>query len=122
MAVLIQTMMTIQHMAGLLPWNCVLLALAVHLETECMEKGASPEDPWLFSLQTNNPSNAKRKAYTILRDDVWESSEFKRINNGLIGTHSLRKYPSTHAHRNGCSRDDVAFCGRWKRRTEQVDT
>jgi len=45
---------------------CVLLPLAVHLETECMEKGASPEDPWLFSLQTNNPSNAKRKAYTII--------------------------------------------------------
>jgi len=44
------------------------------------------------------------------------------MNNGLIGTHSLRKYPSTHARRNGCSRDDVAFRGRWKRRTEQVDT
>ena len=101
---------------------CVLLALAVHLETECMEQGASPENPWVFSLQTNNPSNAKRKAYTILRDDVWESSEFKRMNNGLIGTHSLRKYPSTHARRNGCSRDDVAFRGCWKRRTEQVDT
>jgi len=56
-----------------------------------MEQGASPENPWVFSLQTNNPSNAKRKAYTILHDDVWESSEFKRMNNSLIGTHSLRK-------------------------------
>ena len=45
------------------------------------------------------------------------------MNNGLMGTcNSLRNHPSTNARRNSCSRDDVAFHGRWKRRTEQVDT
>jgi hypothetical protein len=31
--------------ASMLQDYCVLLALAVHLETECMEQGASPENP-----------------------------------------------------------------------------
>ena len=92
----------------------------------CMEQGTSPENPVVFSLRTNNPSNARRQAYTILGDDVWEKPrcEFKQMNNGfLLGKFSsLRNHPSTHARRNRCSRDDVASHGRWKRRTEQVDT
>ena len=73
-------------------------------------------------LGTNKPDNAKNKAYRILQDHVWKKDEFVRLNNGPIGTHSLRKFPSTHARRNGCSRDDISSRGRWKRSKEQVDT
>ena len=35
---------------------------------------------------------------------------------GPVGTHSLRKFPSTFARRNGCSKDDVDARGRWQRK------
>jgi hypothetical protein len=38
-------------------------ALAIHLETEGMESGAAPQNPYLFSLGINTPDNAKNKAY-----------------------------------------------------------
>ena len=89
----------------------------------CSNHGSSLENDWVFPLGTDNPWNAKNKAYRILRDEVWSGSEFNKLGIiGLIGTHSLRKYPSTHARRNGCSRDDIDFRGRWKRHTKQVGT
>ena len=100
---------------------CVLLTLAVHLETS-IESSVSQTSRFVFDIQTDSPKNAKNRAYRILRDDVWAKSEFEKVVTGLIGTHSLRKYPSTHAQRNGCSRDDIDFRGRWKRHTRQVDT
>ena len=110
-------------MGAMDPQYCVLLNLAIHLETEGMSNGSSLENDWVFPLGTDNPRNAKNKAYRILRDEVWSGSEFNKLGIiGLIGTHSLRKYPSTHARRNGCSRDDIDFRGRWKRHTKQVDT
>ena len=102
-------------MGAMDPQYCVLLNLAIHLETEGMSNGSSLENDWVFPLGTDNPWNAKNKAYRILRDEVWSGSEFNKLGIiGLIGTHSLRKYPSTHARRNGCSRDDIDFRGRWK--------
>ena len=76
----------------------------------------------LLFIGPDNPDNAKNKANRILQDHVWEKDEFVRLNNGPIGTHSLRKFPSTHARRNGCSRDDISSRGFWKQSKEQVDT
>ena len=78
---------------------CVLLTLAVHLETS-IESSVSQTSRFVFDIQTDSPQNAKNRAYWILRDDVWAKSEFEKVVTGLIGTHSLRKYPSTHAQRN----------------------
>jgi hypothetical protein len=38
---------------------------------------------------------------------------------GPVGTHSLRKYPSTRARQTGCSKDDVDNRGRWRKRRIQ---
>ena len=86
-----------------------------------MDRGASPENPWVFPLETNNPIVAKKRAYEILKEE-WNNGEFQRLNSGPIGTHSLRKYPSTYSRRCGCSRDDTDFRGRWKRTKKQIDT
>jgi len=79
--------------------------LAIHLETEGMSlqwQLTGPENDWVFPLAWKPPiilaPNAKNKAYRILHDEVWSGSEFNKLSIiGLIGTHSLRKYPSTHA-------------------------
>ena len=99
---------------------CVLLGLAIHLET-WIESGKA-NNAYVFDLGTNNPENAKSKVARILKNDVWGKAEFHLIDAEPIGTHSLRKYPSTYARNNGCSRDDVDHRGRWKRRQQQVDT
>jgi hypothetical protein len=100
---------------------CVLLSnLAVHLETS-IESSVSQTSRFVFDIQTDSPQNTKNRAYRIQQDDVWAKSEFEKVVTGLIGTHSLLKYPSTHARRNGYSRDDIDFCGRCKRSTRQVD-
>ena len=39
----------------------------------------------------------------------------------MVGTHSIRKFASTHARRSGCSRDDLNVCGQWKRFKQMVD-
>jgi len=71
----------------------------------CSNHGSSLENDWVFPLAWKPPiilaPNAKNKAYRILHDEVWSGSEFNKLSIiGLIGTHSLRKYPSTHAWRN----------------------
>ena len=99
----------------------VLLSMSIHLETESMDRGASPENPWVFPLETNNPIVAKKRAYEILKEE-WNNGEFQRLNSGPIGTHSLRKYPSTYSQQCGCSRDNIDFRGRWKRTKKQIDT
>ena len=100
--------------------HCVLPTLAVHIETS-IKISVSQTSRFVFDNQTDSPQNGKNRAYRILRDDVWAKSEFEKVVTGLIGTHSLHKYPLTHAQRNGCSRDDIDFHGRWKRHTRQVD-
>ena len=45
---------------------CVLLALAIHLETEGMKSGAAPQNPYVFSLGTNTPDNAKNNIVNVL--------------------------------------------------------
>jgi hypothetical protein len=77
---------------------CVLLGLAVYLET-CMES------PFLFGVDgIDDPVALKKKASDFLRDNVYKNDEFiPALSTGKLGTHSVRKFGSTHARRNGAS-------------------
>jgi len=57
-------------MGAMDPQYCVLLNLAIHLETEGMSNGSSLENDWVFPLGTDNPRNAKNKAYRIIDVDL----------------------------------------------------
>ena len=92
---------------------CILLALGIFLEV-WTEAGDGLANPYLFG-NTGNPETTKTRLYEILKN-VWDSNEFERLAEGPIGTHSLRKFPSTQARRNGCSKDDVDSRGRWRKR------
>ena len=97
---------------------CILLALAEFLETN--------EDPssFLFGIdREEDPKALKKKASDVLKFVVLTSGEFQlTIPSGLLGTHSVRKFASTRARRNGASRDDVDSRGRWRKRKRQSDT
>ncbi len=54
-------------------------------------------------------------------DKLFASSHFKAVRTGKLGTHSLRKGPSTYASRFGFLRNWIFLCGCWWSNKKQVD-
>ena len=90
------------------PDYCILAGLAIYLEY-WMEHSGGIRSKFLFSddVDDSTPKRTKDCFHSTLKRDVYNNPEFEAARHGPIGTHSLRKYPSTHAHKNGCLRDDV---------------
>ena len=101
---------------------CVHVSLANHLET-FLSSGLGDTSRFVFSISDglNGPARTKDKAYSILKS-IFSSDEFSQSSLGKLGTHSIRKLPSTYARQNGCGRDDIDCRGRWKKGKRQVDT
>jgi HEPN domain-containing protein len=95
------------------PKYCILLALGIFLEV-WTEAGEGLANDYLFG-NTGNPQTSKGRISDILKS-VWDLDAFERVVDGPVGTHSLRKFASTHARRSGCSKDDVDSRGRWRKR------
>jgi hypothetical protein len=78
----------------------------VYLET-------GEESPFLFGVDgIDDPIALKKKASDFVQDNVFRSDEFvPALSAGKLGTHSIWKFASTRARRNGASRDDVDSCG-----------
>ena len=95
------------------PKFCAILALAVHLEV-AIGNGDLEKDGVLMGISKTVATNALKA--------VIDADDFNRAPlAGLLGSHSNRKFASTHARRNGCSRDDVDLRGRWKGNKKIVD-
>ena len=62
---------------------------------------------------------AKDIAQTIFGKKVFKCEEFQSA--GLLGSHSIRKFASTHVRRCGISKDDKDIRGRWKGRGRVSD-
>jgi hypothetical protein len=107
-------------MGAMDPYFCVLLALGLHLETTFLE--VSDQSELLFHFGKSTPQLANKFVSDSLRLKVLRDEDFiSMVEDGELGTHSVRKYSSTHARRTGCSKDHVDFRGRWKRDTRQQD-
>jgi hypothetical protein len=104
------------------PNFCVLLALAIFLET-WYKHDYGLSNQFLFGSGTDDSAdNNKRAASRFLQNKIWKvSPEFKETKAGIIGTHSVRKFTSTYARCKGCQRDDIAHRGRWKDARKIVD-
>jgi hypothetical protein len=78
----------------------------VYLET-------GEESPFLFGVDgIDDPIALKKKASDFVRDNVFRSDEFvPALSAGKLGTHSIQKFASTRARRNGASQHDVDSCG-----------
>ena len=108
---------------------CVLTALACYLESSLT---AGKQKDFLFAegsqVQVRNQDGSQRtvekgptrlnaKYCRVLRN-IWmknpEMIALLQQTRGSLGTHSLRKFPSTWCSEHGCSEDEVEIRGRWK--------
>ena len=73
--------------------------------------------PYVFSFLDditipNGGLKAKDTVQNIFGQKVLKLQEFQ--NGGLLGSHSIRKFASTHVRHCGISKDDKDTRGRWK--------
>ena len=104
------------------PDYCILVGLAIYLEC-WMEHGDGIQSKYMFSDDTDDNAPRRTKDYvrSILKRDVFDSQQFEAARQGPLGTHSIRKYPTTHARRNGCRKDECEVRGRWKNCRRIID-
>jgi hypothetical protein len=77
---------------------CVLLALSLFLEI-WIESGKGMLGTLVFNASDDNPKKSKEGMVNILFNYTWKDSDFRKIQEWPIGTHSLRKLPYTHVRR-----------------------
>jgi len=97
---------------------CVLLALAIYMET----RSDSTNDNYPFLFGNSSTAEMIRNNLSRKIRSVFASEQFIRVKAGLIGTHSLRKYAATLAKLMGCSDDEIEARGRWKKGGSRVVT
>ncbi|ETP31664.1 hypothetical protein F442_19500 [Phytophthora nicotianae P10297] len=94
------------------PRVCVLLNLAVHVETT----DSIAVSPYVFG----NAQDGDRVIRRFLQD-IFDGADFHKLKPGNLGTHSLRKGAATYGSRSGVPKDFVNWCGRWRTRKNVVD-
>jgi hypothetical protein len=57
---------------------------------------------------------AKASVTAIFSNEVFNQPEFQ-TPQGPLGSHSVRKFGSTHARKSGCSKDEKDLRGRWRK-------
>jgi hypothetical protein len=106
-----------QHVFGCMdPMFCVLLNVGIWLEAYHGSVPSARDRPFLFCFNDEMDmkksfEKAKTKVYDILKPifvDVGLDTE------GLLGSHSIRKFASTWVRSNGISKDDKEHRGCWK--------
>ncbi|KAI2507360.1 hypothetical protein MHU86_7080 [Fragilaria crotonensis] len=97
---------------------CVLLSLGIFLEVWC-EVGDGLASPYLFG-RSDDPDRNKAFIANKLKHHIWDATNDAGNSlleaSNLLGTHSLRKFSTSYAMRNGCPKDYVAARGRWRKR------
>ena len=99
------------------PTYCILLALAIHLET-WIGSGEGLLTPYVFVPDGSDVDTAKTNACNALKTHVLDNPGFVRVPDAQdpLGTHSCKKYGTTHPRRCGCKIDFVDHRARWKRK------
>lgn len=92
------------------PIVCPLLNLAAWLE------GGEDYGLLLFGSYRTN------RAVSSLLESVFNNELFRKLKEGLLGTHSIRKGAASYAARLGLLRDWISTRGRWRMKKMQVDT
>ena len=103
------------------PHYCVLLGLSTWIELSIGISGRGNQ--FIFNYRgSNDPITIKDNADAILKK-VLKRPEFELVEiiQGSKGTHSMRKFATTFARRNGCNKDDTDLRARWKGKGRQQD-
>jgi hypothetical protein len=95
------------------PRYCVLLGLATWMEHSLEKNG---KGIFLFNYKGHIcPIRIKEAADSKLKMVIHDPDfGVVELTIGKKGTHSIRKFATTFARRNGCSKDDVDLRARWK--------
>jgi hypothetical protein len=96
---------------------CVFISLGLWLELNLQSSPSAAASPYVFAFSEDVtiPSGGhktKEIAQTIFGQKIFKREEFQSA--GLLGSHSIRKFASTHVRRCGISKDDKDIRGRWK--------
>ena len=111
-------------MGAMDPTYCVLIGLAVWLEVFMTRGGVALQTPYIFGLNDNitvpaGGDRVKDQIQAIFANEIFNRAEFQ--TGGLLGSHSVRKYASSHARGSGANKDDKDLRGRWKVSTRISD-
>ncbi|CAK4569645.1 unnamed protein product [Aphanomyces euteiches] len=93
---------------------CPLLNLAVYIELLDLTKF---DTTFLFG----NGMDGDRGIRSLLSVAL-ESSRFRKLVHGNLGTHSIRKGAATYCAKCGIAKDHIELRGRWRGQKKQVDT
>lgn len=95
---------------------CVLVNVGIWLEIQLERTAGADKSPYVFSFSNDfsipgggkKASNAAGKMIGAVfgSDDFYEGSK--------VGTHSIRKFATTHCRNCGISKDDLESRGRWR--------
>ena len=99
--------------------QCPLLQLSIYLELLGNAHCSLGERQNLFC---DGSIKAGISSYRASLKAVCSSGSFNKLKEGLLGTHSTRKGPSTYAGRCGKPKHFVDLRGRWRNKRRQVDT
>ena len=110
------------------PAFCVLIGLAVWLEFYLSDQQPGTEEltPYIFTFSNDFsvPKGGKKSKKVIQRKlrALYNGDEFVKEKDGLVGSHSVRKFAFTRARRSGAHKDDADYRARWKqdRRTSDA--
>jgi hypothetical protein len=106
------------------PIFCVFISLGLWLEFNLRSNATAMVSPYVFAFSDDitvpgGGLKAKETAQNIFGQKVLRMEEFR--SGGLLGSHSIRKFASTHVRRCGISKDDKDTRGRWKGRGRVSD-
>ncbi len=101
------------------PIFCVLISLGLWLESNLRANATAIASPYVFAFSDDitvpgDGLKAKETAQNISGLKVLKMEEFQ--SGGLLGSHSICKFASTHIRRCGISKDVKDTRGRWKGR------
>jgi hypothetical protein len=99
------------------PVFCVMISLGLWPEFHLQSNPTAMASLYVFAFSDDitipgGGQKAKETVQNIFGQKVLKVQEFQ--SGGLLGSHSIRKFASTHVRRCGVSKDDKDTRGRWK--------
>ena len=102
------------------PKYCALLGLSVWIEWMLGEL-IDTDSRFVFAHNgSNDPVEIKRQASSTMKE-VLDDPTFDIVLDDKKGTHSMRKFATDRARKNGQKKDDIDHRFRWKKKKGQQD-
>ena len=103
------------------PKYCALVGLSSWIEWMLGQR-FDTDSRFVFALNgSDDPAEIKRQASTMMKS-VRDDPTFDIVLDDKKGTHSMRKFATDRARKNGQKKDDIDHRFRWKQKKSQQDS